>query len=214
MWKREKNKKTEQNHKSNSFLSKGIIFLIFLMLAFQFGYFLKYAIKAHAATFKTPPENEIGKIDQDSLIENKIERYYYDGWKWDMIELNSADSAELVDLPGIGGYYAKQIIRFREKLWGSYAHIEQLLEIRGIDTTLLKRIESRLYINPESVISIDLNSISQDSLKKHPYIGSYTAASIERFRKLHPEANITVGLLLEHKILTPSQGYRLKRYCK
>ena len=96
------------------------------MLTFQFGYFLKYAINADAATPTIP---QSGESTQDTLITNKLESYYYDGWKWDMVELNSADSAALVELPGIGGYYAKQIIRFREKLWGSYANIEQLLEI-------------------------------------------------------------------------------------
>ena len=144
---REKNTTFQTQRKNNSFLSKGITFLIFLMLTFQFGYFLKYAIKAHAATPTIP---QSGEYTQDTLITNKLESYYYDGWKWDMVELNSADSAALVELPGIGGYYAKQIIRFREKLWGSYANIEQLLEIRGIDTTLLKRIDDRIYIEPSS----------------------------------------------------------------
>ena len=209
---REKNT-TFQNQKknNNSFLSKGITFLIFLMLAFQFGYFLKYAIKAHAATVSIPHS---GIPSADTLISNKLEQYFYDGWKWDMVELNSADSAALVDLPGIGAYYAKQILRFREKLWGSYAHIEQLLEIRGIDTTLLKRIDDRLYIEPSSVINIDLSRTSIDSLSKHPYIGGFTAKGIERFRKLYPDEEITVDKLLEKSIISKAQAYRLRRYCK
>ncbi|MBO7283602.1 MAG: helix-hairpin-helix domain-containing protein [Bacteroidales bacterium] len=181
------------------------------MLTFQFGYFLKYAIKAHAATPTIPQSWE---HTQDTLITNKLESYYYDGWKWDMVELNSADSAALVELPGIGGYYAKQIIRFREKLWGSYANIEQLLEIRGIDTTLLKRIDDRIYIEPSSVISIDLSKVSVDSLAKHPYIGRFTAKGIERFRKLYPNEEVTVEKLLEKSIISKAQAYRLKRYCK
>lgn len=208
---REKNTTFQTQRKNNSFLSKGITFLIFLMLTFQFGYFLKYAIKAHAATPTIP---QSGDYTQDTLITNKLESYYYDGWKWDMVELNSADSAALVELPGIGGYYAKQIIRFREKLWGSYANIEQLLEIRGIDTTLLKRIDDRIYIEPSSVISIDLSKVSVDSLAKHPYIGGFTAKGIERFRKLYPNEEVTVEKLLEKSIISKAQAYRLKRYCK
>ncbi|MBR2947221.1 MAG: helix-hairpin-helix domain-containing protein [Bacteroidales bacterium] len=201
----------KEKNNNDSLLSKGITFLIFLMLAFQFGYFLKYAIKAHAATHTTPGEYEYSK---DTLIHNKFEEYYYDGWKWDMVELNTADSAMLVDLPGIGPYYAKQILHFRDKLWGSYAHIEQLLEIRGIDTTLLKKIDDRIYIEPSSIISIDLTNTPADSLAKHPYIGSYSAKGIERFRKVYPDEQVTVEKLLKKNIITKSQAYRLKRYCR
>ena len=37
--------------------------------------------------------------------ESRRYEYDYDGWKWDMVELNSADSAALDALPGIGPWY-------------------------------------------------------------------------------------------------------------
>lgn len=136
----------------------------------------------------------------------------YDGWKWDMVELNSADSTALESLPGIGPYYAKQIIRYREKLWGCYADLSQLLEIRGIDTSLLRKIERRLYIEPASIRYMDLRTLSADSLATHPYIGSYSARGIERYRRIHGTDSLTVGRLRELNILSPSQAARLSRY--
>ena len=45
-----------------------------------------------------------------------------------VVELNGADSAELVKLYGIGGYYAKRIIEYRERL-GNFYTPEQLQAI-------------------------------------------------------------------------------------
>ena len=48
------------------------------------------------------------------------------------LELNSADSAALVALRGIGPLTAGRIVRYRERL-GGYACVEQLQEIEGYD---------------------------------------------------------------------------------
>ena len=50
-----------------------------------------------------------------------------------LVELNGADSAELVKLYGIGGYYAEKIIAYRERI-GNFYTPEQFMEIRGIDS--------------------------------------------------------------------------------
>ncbi|HIZ86145.1 MAG TPA: helix-hairpin-helix domain-containing protein [Candidatus Coprenecus stercoravium] len=144
--------------------------------------------------------------------ENQRLEYDYDGWKWDMVELNSADSAALDELPGIGPYYARQIIRYRERL-GCYADISQLLDIRGIDTALLRRLADRLYIEPFSVRRLDLRTMSLDSMSAHPYIGPYAAKGIERLRRTVPDSIFSVQAILDHGIITPAQARRLSLYC-
>ena len=47
------------------------------------------------------------------------------------MDVNSADTTALIDLPGIGSKLALRIINFREKLGGFYA-IEQLKETYGL----------------------------------------------------------------------------------
>ena len=137
--------------------------------------------------------------------------YSHDGWSWDLVELNSADSAALDALPGIGPYYARQILAYRERL-GFYADISQLLDIRGMDTARLRRLADRLYIAPESLRPLDLYSMPLDSLAAHPYIGPYAAKGIDRLRRTLPEAEFTFQAILDSRILPPAQARRLALY--
>ena len=106
--------------------------------------------------------------------------YPHDGWHWDRVELNSADSAALDALPGIGPYYARQILAYRDRL-GFYADLTQLLDIRGMDSARLHRLADRLYIDPASIRPLDLYTMSLDSMAAQKRISpsrpSSTAAS-------------------------------------
>ncbi len=145
-----------------------------------------------------------GEIKQSESTEDK-------NWKWDMVELNSADSAMLVSLSGIGPYYAKKILEYRSKLWGSFHDAVQLLEIRGIDSLRFARIRERIYIDSASVRYIDLNTISVDSLAIHPYIGPYAAKGIERYRNVVSPSVITLQDLVDNGVLTESSAQRIER---
>ena len=123
------------------------------------------------ATTSTPAADSSPHTDspRDSRATNHSPTlsYPHDGWSWDRVELNSADSAALDALPGIGPYYARQILAYRERL-GFYADISQLLDIRGMDTARLRRLADRLYIAPESLRPLDLYTMPLDSLAAHP----------------------------------------------
>lgn len=137
--------------------------------------------------------------------------YPHDGWHWDLIELNSADSAALDALPGIGPYYARQILAYRDRL-GFYADLTQLLDIRGMDTARLHRLADRLYIDPASIRPLDLYTMSLDSMAAHPYIGTYAAKGIDRLRRTVPKAEFTFQTILDSRILPPTQARRLALY--
>ena len=167
------------------------------------------------ATTSTPAADSSPHTDspRDSRAtnHNPTLSYPHDGWSWDRVELNSADSAALDALPGIGPYYARQILAYRERL-GFYADISQLLDIRGMDTARLRRLADRLYIAPESLRPLDLYSMSLDSLAAHPYIGPYAAKGIDRLRRTLPEAEFTFQAILDSRILPPAQARRLALY--
>ena len=165
-----KGRKKQREKKSSgsltrSPLDRSVVGMVALLLSLQLFFFMREVL------YGASPVDLIQKRDD------------YDGWKWDMVELNSADSAELVSLPGIGPYFAKQILLYREKLWGCYADISQLMDIRGIDPEKFSRLEERVYVEPSSVRRIDLWTLSVDSLAAHPYIGSYAANGLVRLRK-------------------------------
>ena len=167
------------------------------------------------ATTSTPAADSSPHTDspRDSRATNHSPTlsYPHDGWSWDRVELNSADSAALDALPGIGPYYARQILAYRERL-GFYADISQLLDIRGMDTARLRRLADRLYIAPESLRPLDLYSMPLDSLAAHPYIGPYAAKGIDRLRRTLPEADFTFQAILDSRILPPAQARRLALY--
>lgn len=48
------------------------------------------------------------------------------------LDINKADSAAFDALPGIGPYYAAQMVAYREKI-GGYSYPEQLMDIRNFD---------------------------------------------------------------------------------
>lgn len=93
------------------------------------------------------------------------------------VELNSADSAELVKVYGIGPAIAKRILRYREKL-GGFAFTEQLREVYGIDSTRFETIKNGVMVDAEVVEKIDVNSASITQLRQHPYIDYYIAKAI------------------------------------
>lgn len=107
----------------------------------------------------------------------KPDKPNYEKPKIQLVELNSADSATLTSLPGIGGVFATRIIKYKNLL-GGFANKEQLLEIYGFNNERFEKIKDFVYVNPESINKIDINKISVNELKKHPYLDYYSAKSI------------------------------------
>lgn len=64
-----------------------------------------------------------------------------------LIDLNKADSAALLALPGIGPYFAGKIVRYREKIEG-YTSVDQLLEIYRFDQEKLDGIRDLVTVSP------------------------------------------------------------------
>jgi len=94
-----------------------------------------------------------------------------------LIDLNSADSAELLTLYGIGPAFARRIIKYRNLLGGFYSK-NQLLEVFGFDQDRLDKIADNCEVNPGLIRKIELNKVRTDELKKHPYFDYYTAKAI------------------------------------
>ena len=93
--------------------------------------------------------------------------------------VNSADTTELMKIPGIGSYYAKSITRYREQL-GGFASINQLKEIDGLPEEALSFIK----ITPGEVRKLNINSLSLNQLRRHPYLNFYQAKEICDYRRL------------------------------
>lgn len=101
-----------------------------------------------------------------------------------MVELNSADSALLETIKGVGPVLASRIMKYRERLGGFYRK-EQLAEVYGIDSVRYSSIEGQVEVNASSVVKLNVNTASFDDLKRHPYLTYKQMNAIIQYRKQH-----------------------------
>lgn len=122
------------------------------------------------------------------------------------IDLNDADTVLLLKVPGIGPYFAHQIVRTRKMLGGFYS-VRQLLEIQDMPEEALPYFE----VNPAKVHRLNVNKLSLVELRRHPYINYYQAKAIVDYRRLYGEIH-DMGQLKLMKYFTPDDFERLRHY--
>lgn len=98
-----------------------------------------------------------------------------------LINLNTADTTEFMKIYGIGAFYAKQIIRYREKLGGFFKK-EQLFEVWKMTPEAYDKIKDHVFISEKDVKRININSVTIEELKVHPYLKWNQANSIVKMR--------------------------------
>ena len=101
-----------------------------------------------------------------------------------IIDINNADTAAFIALPGIGSKLAQRIINFRDKLGGFYKP-EQVGETFGLPDSTFQKIRSRLSVSASSVKQFNLNTATVDELKSHPYLRYNIANAIIQYRAQH-----------------------------
>lgn len=96
------------------------------------------------------------------------------------VDLNTADTALLKRVPGIGPYFAGKIVKYGERL-GGYVHVSQLDEIEDFPASALP------YFTIQSPVTrrLNVNQLSLQELKRHPYINYFRARAIVDYRRLH-----------------------------
>jgi len=124
------------------------------------------------------------------------------------IVLNRADTTTLRKVPGIGSHFARKIVEYRRRLGGFY-RVQQLLEIEDFPETAIA-----FFIIPDSTQPkpyINVNRLSLNELKRHPYINFYQARDIVDYRRLHGPIKSLKELSLSRDF-TPEAIERLEAY--
>lgn len=98
-----------------------------------------------------------------------------------IIEINSADSIALDELPGIGPAFARRIIKYRQML-GGFAYPDQLKEVYGMDSTRLAGFIKLIRIDTSKIHKMDINKATFKELLAHPYLEYEQVKAIVRFR--------------------------------
>ena len=100
------------------------------------------------------------------------------------VDVNNADTAAFIALPGIGSKLAARIIAFREKLGGFYK-AEQIAETYGLPDSTFQKIKTKLVISNSNVKKLNINTATADELKSHPYLRYNIANAIVQYRTQH-----------------------------
>ncbi|GHV50652.1 hypothetical protein FACS1894181_11480 [Bacteroidia bacterium] len=102
------------------------------------------------------------------------------------VELNTADTASLKKVPGIGSAFARRIAKYRSMLGGFYK-VEQLREVYGLeeDERFLP-LKDWFYADTSFIAKLPVNYLPPDSLAKHPYLNYRQARIICQLRKQSP----------------------------
>ena len=98
------------------------------------------------------------------------------------IKINSADTTELKSLPGIGSFFAKNIVDYRNKL-GGFIEKEQLLEVYAFDSTRMSNIENLIIIDSIELRKVDVNNDDFKTILRHPYIEYEDVKKIVNYRE-------------------------------
>ena len=123
-----------------------------------------------------------------------------------LVDVNTADTAELKKVPGIGSGIAKAIVSYRERL-GGFCSVKQLEEVDYVTPALLKWFK----LETPSVRKLDINKMTLDALRSHPYLNFYQAnVIVEHRRKKGPIKSLSQLALYEE--FTEKDLKRLSAY--
>lgn len=98
-----------------------------------------------------------------------------------LVEINTADSLQLIALPGIGPWFAHRIMQYRELL-GGYRQKEQMLEVYGMDTARAESIYGLIRVDTTQIRKIRLNFDDFRTLVRQPYMSYELTKAVVNYR--------------------------------
>lgn len=139
------------------------------------------------------------RVARDSLLPSKFP-------EGTVVDLNRADTAELKRIPNIGSALARMIVGYRKRL-GGFVNLDQLAEIN----LSVEKVRPWFVVNAQEIEQINLNRVSVERLKQHPYFNFYQAKVIVEHRKKRGKLTSLQQLKL-YEEFTPDDLKRVAPY--
>lgn len=165
-----------------------------------------------------PSSSDSGSVPQPGRRTGRADSGDAAGWRrenprtWQRgrlhVDLNTADSASLDSLPGIGPYFAKKIIRYRQRL-GFYVDIRQLLEIEGFGEERYLGLKDAVYLS--DVQPLDIATADSLFMARHPYIGPYRCRAIRHYVVFSGSDSVSMDEILKRKVIVSDKSEYLKK---
>ena len=125
----------------------------------------------------------LAELLSDKKAESKRETFTNEP-KYTVVDINKADTAAFIALPGIGNKLALRIVNFRDKLGGFYS-IDQIGETYGLPDSVFRKIKPFLKLETTLIKKLNINTASTNEMKSHPYIKWNLANAIVEYRNQH-----------------------------
>ena len=126
------------------------------------------------------------------------------------IDINSADSATLVRLRGIGSKSAMHILRYRELLGGYYSK-SQISELEVVTEENFHKILPQIWCDSAKIKKIFINFARSKELEVHPYVSNQMLKRIVNYRELKGGWS-TIEEMIESNILSDEEAARIAPY--
>ena len=124
------------------------------------------------------------------------------------VNISIADTSALKTVPGIGSYFARKIVYYRNEL-GGYMSVDQLDEINDFP----QEAKKFLVVENAAVKKIDINKATLVQMKRHPYMGFFRAKTIMDYRHEHGVIR-NIEELADNKHFTHEAIKKLAPYVK
>ncbi len=128
--------------------------------------------------------------------------------KGQVVSLNTADTTTLKSVPGIGSYYARKIVTYREQLGGFHSK-EQLREIPDLPEDIVQWVA---IDEPVVLRKLNVNKATFRQLVRHPYLNYEQVKSIFDYRRMYGNITSWKDLMLTGNFTEKEINTRLNYY--
>lgn len=169
-------------NKGGQFRTCGDLYRIYNIDSIKVSTLLSYCkIKKTFPEKKSYLKANYKAVKKDTSITYK--KTPYKKYKKEIVDINTADTALLKTLYGIGPYLSKAIIERREEL-GGFHSLDQLNDIFLFKPEITEDNKEYLICS-EKVVQININEADLNRLRKHKYINYKLAKLIVNYRSQH-----------------------------
>ncbi len=127
-----------------------------------------------------------------------------------LIEINSADSATLRKVRGIGAKTVVAVMQYRELL-GGFVRKEQIAELKCVTEENFLRICEQIYCDSCKISKIDINFAAANDFEHHPYMTRRAAKLITETRESKGGWR-SIEEMMEDNIFTKEQARAIAPY--
>lgn len=167
-------------------------------------------VRGYVRVGKEYEKKDVKKWETREKMEGSEDRQAYTSNKFQTltkVDVNTADTALLRRVPGIGGKISEAIVTYRKKLGGFYS-VEQLRELKIVSPELLEWFE--VSSSPD-IQRLNINKASFQALNSHPYISYEQTKALLQYIRLYGKVKDEQALL-ETGLFTKEEVERLKPY--